>query len=193
MQPLKSPSSRGSVLGGDDLERVLSENRGLIGLAIKRHFSYANLPDEDLIAYGNEGLIRAWHRYDPKRGTWSSYAMLWIRAAISQGIVSSEGIMRVPARARRSPSGSEIISLSTKWADDGDIPEDSVGTEDGVVNQSLIASVLSLLSEAERDALARFTAGVTMPKESEKALARALALLRHPSMGSGLMELVSNG
>jgi len=32
-----------------------------------------------------------------------------------------------------------------------------------------------------------------MPKESEKALARALALLRHPSMGSGLMELVSNG
>lgn len=44
------------------------------------------LPFEDIIQYGNEGLIRAAKTYDPNRGKFSTYAFYFIRAYVYRQI-----------------------------------------------------------------------------------------------------------
>src|SRR5579871_4602834 len=50
----------------------------------------------DLISEGNVGLIRAVKKFDPERGfRLATYAIWWIRAAISEYVISSQSLVRI--------------------------------------------------------------------------------------------------
>jgi RNA polymerase primary sigma factor len=67
-------------------------------VSVARRYLQRGLPLEDLIAEGNIGLLHAVQKYDWQRGyRFSTYAIWWIRQAISRAIGSQGQAIRVPA------------------------------------------------------------------------------------------------
>ena len=77
-------------------------------VSVARRYVNRGLPMEDLVAEGNIGLLRAVKKYEWRRGyRFSTYAVWWIRQAITRAIANQAHIIRVPvhvgeALARRS-------------------------------------------------------------------------------------------
>ena len=89
--------------GGKEAEvarRKLTEsNLRLVVYIAKKQKGY-NIPLEDLIQEGNLGLLRAIDKFEWKKGfRFSTYAMWWIKQAISQHILKRKKIIRLPAHA----------------------------------------------------------------------------------------------
>ena len=81
-------------------ERVM-ENQGLVH-QVARGFRSRGVALEDLIQFGNIGLIRAAEKFEPERGLkFSTYAVYWIRQAIYKGIANTSRPIRVPLHARK--------------------------------------------------------------------------------------------
>jgi len=77
-------------------------------VSVARRYVHRGLPMEDLVAEGNIGLLRAVKKYEWRRGyRFSTYAVWWIRQAITRAIANQAHTIRVPvhvgeALARRS-------------------------------------------------------------------------------------------
>ncbi len=54
------------------------------------------LPEEDRIAFGFVGLLRAVETFDPRRGRFSTYATWWIRQSVGRGCDDTERLIRLP-------------------------------------------------------------------------------------------------
>ena len=68
------------------IEKLSHSNLRLV-TAVAKMFKGCNLPLEELISAGNEGLILAAENYDETRGfKFMSYAVWWIRQSIMQKI-----------------------------------------------------------------------------------------------------------
>ena len=68
------------------IEKLSHSNLRLV-TAVAKMFKGYNLPMEELISAGNEGLISATENYDETRGLkFMSYAVWWIRQSIMQRI-----------------------------------------------------------------------------------------------------------
>src|SRR4051812_2105419 len=81
-------------------ERVM-DNQGLVH-QVARGFRGRGVALEDLIQFGNIGLIRAAEKFEPQRGLrFSTYAVYWIRQAIYKGIANTSRPIRVPLHARK--------------------------------------------------------------------------------------------
>lgn len=69
-----------------DLEKLLSDNQGLVFFWVKRYFplleSRAAVDAEDLSQAGFLGMIDAARTFDSDKGTWSTWASYYIRRAI---------------------------------------------------------------------------------------------------------------
>jgi RNA polymerase primary sigma factor len=66
---------------------------------IARGYRGRGLAMLDLIEEGNLGLIRATDRFEPERGLrFSTYAAIWIRQAILQGIAEQSRSVRIPVQ-----------------------------------------------------------------------------------------------
>ena len=77
------------------------ENQGLVH-QVARAFRGRGVALEDLIQFGNIGLIRAAEKFEPERGLrFSTYAVYWIRQAIYKGIANTSRPIRVPLHARK--------------------------------------------------------------------------------------------
>jgi len=64
---------------------------------VAHKYKTSNLSFDDLMQEGLVGLIKAVDRFDPDRGIcFSTYAIYWIRQAISRLIVKQEKIVRLP-------------------------------------------------------------------------------------------------
>src|ERR1700759_5819323 len=69
----------------------------LVASVARRHVG-RGVPMEDLLQEGVVGLIRAAEKYDWRRGTrFSTYAVPWIRQAISQALANTGRLIRLPA------------------------------------------------------------------------------------------------
>ena len=65
----------------------LSHSKLRLVTAVAKMFKGCNLPLEELICAGNEGLVSAAENYDETRGfSFMSYAVWWIRQSIMQRI-----------------------------------------------------------------------------------------------------------
>jgi RNA polymerase primary sigma factor len=78
-------------------DRLVRCNLRLVASVARRHVG-RGLPMEDLLQEGVVGLIRAAEKYDWRRGTrFSTYAVPWIRQAISQALANTGRLIRLPA------------------------------------------------------------------------------------------------
>ena len=77
---------------------VLCNTRLVIRIAKKMQgqSDCANVPLEDLIQYGNEGLVSACKNFDPQKGLFASYAGKYIRHTIRRCIDNYGSVVRYP-------------------------------------------------------------------------------------------------
>lgn len=83
----------------DDLarEKLINHNLRLVVMAAKKYRNI-NVSFEDLIAFGNIGLISAADKYDYTKGfRFSTCAMFWIKQSIAKGIADTSRTIRIPA------------------------------------------------------------------------------------------------
>lgn len=73
---------------------IKAQLRFVVGVACKYSCKY--LSADDLIQYGNMGLLRAYDDYEPGTGCrFGTYAVNWIRSYI-QSAISDAGMIRIP-------------------------------------------------------------------------------------------------
>lgn len=83
----------------DARNRLISANLRLV-LRVAKGFHYAigsGMSMDDLVSEGNLGLIHAVEKFEPDRGfRFSTYAVWWIRQAISRAAISHRATVRKP-------------------------------------------------------------------------------------------------
>src|SRR4051794_17034882 len=78
-------------------DRLVRSNLRLVGTVARRYMG-RGLSMEDLLQDGVVGLIRAAEKYDWRRGTrFSTYAVPWIRQAITHALANTSRLVRLPA------------------------------------------------------------------------------------------------
>jgi RNA polymerase primary sigma factor len=80
------------------LEKLIESNLRYVVSVARRYLGYG-LSLADLINEGNIGLIQAAKRFDPKRGVkLITYAVWWIRQAITHALAEHGGVIALPVR-----------------------------------------------------------------------------------------------
>ena len=88
-------------------------------LAIWVAKKYRGLPLADRIQEGNIGLMRAVDKFDYRRGNkFSTYAVWWIRQAVTRAVADTERVIRLPVHVRESLRKVERARVLT-YAQDG--------------------------------------------------------------------------
>ncbi len=82
-------------------ERLGRANTRLV-VSVAKRYRGLGLPFSDLIQDGNVGLMRAVEGYDPRRGNrFSTYAVWWIRVAVTRGLDNNKQTIRIPVSTGR--------------------------------------------------------------------------------------------
>jgi RNA polymerase primary sigma factor len=80
----------------DAAERLVTANLRFVIAFVKRYQGHG-LDLSDLVAIGNEGLLRAVRKFDPERGVkFISYAVWWVRQAVLKALAEQTRSVRFP-------------------------------------------------------------------------------------------------
>jgi RNA polymerase primary sigma factor len=86
-----------AVDAGDAARAQMVQANLRLVVSVARRFTRSGLPLLDLVQDGTVGLIQAVDRFDPDQGCrFSTYAMWWIRQAVTRGMVISGRSVRLP-------------------------------------------------------------------------------------------------
>src|SRR5437868_11379603 len=98
--------------GETEAAHALAQANLRLVVTIASHYRHCGLPLEDLIAEGNIGLLHAVQKYEWQRGCrFSTYAVWWIRQAITRAIGNHGHLIRVPVHL------AEALARHTKAVD----------------------------------------------------------------------------
>lgn len=82
----------------EQAKRILVESNLKLVVSVAKVYSRSGVPLPDLIQEGNIGLIKAVDSFDPEKGfRFSTYAVAWIRQAITRAIERQGRAIRVPS------------------------------------------------------------------------------------------------
>lgn len=71
-------------------------------IKIANKYKHTGIPYEDLLAYGNIGLLIAAKKFDPKRNTkFITYAVYWIKQSILQLFINEANYIKLPLKERK--------------------------------------------------------------------------------------------
>ena len=83
--------------GDERAKKILTESNLRLVVSVAKKYIGRGLSFLDLIQEGNQGLIKAVHKYDWRRGyKFSTYATWWIRQAITRAIADQSRTIRIP-------------------------------------------------------------------------------------------------
>lgn len=89
------------IKAGDMIARdkLVQHNLRFVVSVVKSNPNWmtSNIPMEDLIQFGNEGLLLASSRWEPQGNTWfCRYAKRFIESAVSRGVENTGTMIRLP-------------------------------------------------------------------------------------------------
>ena len=117
-------------------ELVTSHSRLVISLASK--YRGYGLPLADMIQEGHVGLLQAVSKFDPDRGfRLATYAMWWIKAALTDYVLRNWSIVRLGSAAREKALFFKLRSLKARIAN-------AHGSADGASEIETIADLLGV-------------------------------------------------
>lgn len=136
-----------------DLEKLLSDNQGLVFFWVKRYFplleSRAAVDAEDLSQAGFLGMIDAARTFDSDKGAWSSWASYYIRTAILDALGIRKRRLEDGALSLDVPANSEDIQGETllDLIPDTSLPE----IDAGLIREEIRAAVHSVIESIQDD------------------------------------------
>src|SRR5689334_23616228 len=97
------------ALGGDETaaERLVTANLRFVISYVKKYQGHG-LDLSELVAIGNEGLLKAVRKFDPEQGVkFISYAVWWVRQAVLKALAEQTRSVRIPLN-----QNSQLIKLA---------------------------------------------------------------------------------
>ena len=155
-------------LGREATERMVESNMRLVVWYARRYRS-SGLPWEDLLQEGTVGLLRAVQKFDYRMGNkFSTYAVWWIRQAISRAVFNDARLIRVPVHAWdgqsysheltgvvRDPVSMDVLEASLPLGIESALSAtDSIDSDDWSVQED-IEQALAMLTVREGDIIRR--------------------------------------
>ena len=85
------------------VDRLVKHNLRFVVYTVRKlaAWNHSRVPQEDLIGFGNEGLLKAARKWVPTNGArFATYAKPFILRAVERGLDNTENIVRVPIKVR---------------------------------------------------------------------------------------------
>lgn len=103
--PVLTHEEEYALAGGDDkaIEKLVKHNLRFVVYTVRKlaAWSHSNVPQEDLIGFGNEGLLKAARQWTPTNGAkFATYAKPFITRAVERGLDNTANIVRIPIKVR---------------------------------------------------------------------------------------------
>ena len=93
------------IQAGDEkaLEKLVKHNLRFCIFVVRKlaAWNHSRLPQEDLIAFGNEGLLKAARKWVPTNGArFATYAKSFILRSVERNLDNTENLIRLPIKCR---------------------------------------------------------------------------------------------
>lgn len=121
--------AKAARLGDLTARNRLIESCLLLVVLLANRYRGQGLCVEDLIQFGNMGLMRAVQKWEPERGGLTTYAGFWIKQAIRAGRWRLRNLVRLPAhweyhaKPDRDVSHEAMREMRIVWSEVGDLKD----------------------------------------------------------------------